>query len=470
MPTTPEVREFRVLFLLKWVANPIGYLGKLHDVYGDIFRKDIRGHTHFFPVDPRHTEHVLSTRQDNYNKHPLLVNNFAPFLGKNSLLTSNDFPQWQRDRALARTAFDAAVYFERYAEQITKHTKVLLDRIRPMGKESTRSVEIGPEIDTFALNNINDTIFHDVDIDTDAMVAHIPAIFRLVVKKATSLAPILWRIPTKTHRAYQREVEFLGQTMSNAIKGRLARGKDYDDLLGTLMHDYGVDSVSSVHFRAVGNQMMTFNVVGYTSTTSALRWMITMLALHPEVQRRVAEEVSQVCGAGTPRYADLPRLEYTRAFISEVLRMYPPLVFLTRQAVGEDEIGGHRIGADDCVILDAFHVNRHRDYWKNPETFNPERFLSKPYGQDYQFAYIPFGAGRRSCIGMQFALLELTIVAAMLLQRVRFALPADFDLKITYVASVFIRPNLETIQVTAAEAGATSSRASASSSFLRSTA
>lgn len=449
MPITPEVREFSPLFLLKWVKDPIRYLGKLHREYGDIFRKDIRGLTNFFPIHPRQVEHVLSSHQDNYNKHPLLVHNFGPFLGKRSLLTSNDFPQWQRDRTLAKTAFDSTVFFERYTERITKHGNALMDRLLPTGGARSRTVEIGPQIDTFALNNINDTIFHDVDIDTAAMVAHIPSIFKSVVKKATSLVPILWRLPTRAQRAYRAEVDFLAQTMAAAVTGRLDRGKDYDDLLGTLIHDYKVDSDRSPHFQAVGQQMMTFNVVGYTATTSALRWMLTMFALHPELQRRVADEVAAVCGPATPRYADLARLEYTRAFISEVVRLYPPLVFLTRQAIAEDEICGHRIRADDCVLVDAFHVNRHPEFWQDADSFKPERFLSAPHGQDYRFAYIPFGAGRRNCIGMQFALMELTIFAAMLLQRMRVSLPGDFQLKISYVATVFIRPNLETIQITA---------------------
>ena len=195
--------------------------------------------------------------------------------------------------------------------------------------------------------------------------------------------------------------------------------------------------------------------------------MVTMLALHPELQRRVAEEVAAVCGASAPRYADLPRLEYTRAFLSEVVRLYPPLVLLTRQAIADDEIDGHHIAGGDCLILDAFHVNRHPEFWEDADAFKPERFLSKPHGQSYPFAYIPFGAGRRSCIGMQFALMELTLVAAMLLQRASLSLPSDFQLKLDYVASVFIRPNLETVRITTAETGPFSRASARTTSELR---
>jgi len=408
----------------------------------------MRGHLHYFLSHPQFAEYVLSTNQDNYRKHPLFVANFKPFLGTNNLLSSNDTPQWQRDRNLARTAFEADLFFENYTDKMTKNCATMLDAwLQRMQKGP--EIPTGFEMDKLALKNINDTLFHGLEIDIESAVKHIPEVFKLITKKATSLSQLPWRLPTKRKRAFDQEVEFIQNVMRTAIFSRWKTGKDYDDLLGTLLHAYDVKDEKSPHFTSTGHQMMTFNVVGYTTTTSALRWILTMLVQYPETEKKVAAEVSKVCNGNRPTYAHFDQLKYTQAFVMEVLRLYPPLVFILRESIAKDDLLGYPVAPKTCILINSFAIHRHRDFWENAEQFHPDRFLDKPYGQENPFAYLPFGAGKRSCIGRNFAFLELCLITAMIVQRFRLSLPQDFQLKMKYVGSVFIRPNVETMFIEA---------------------
>jgi len=309
------------------------------------------------------------------------------------------------------------------------------------------SCAIGVELDRMALRNINETIFHDLDVDVNAIASHIPRLYELIVKKATSITQLPWIYPSKVRRSYQEEIRYLQKVRNRVLLTRLEQGKDYDDLLGGLMADYRVRGAESPYYDLVANQMMTFVVVGYTTTTSAMRWIVTSLAQNPEEEKRIASEVHNVCNGRDLSYEDYEKLVYTRAFVMEVLRVNPPLAFILREAIADDQIENYLLPAGGCVILSVHHIHRHPDYWSDPESFDPQRFIAKPYGQDFQYAYLPFGAGKRACIARNFAILELTLMTAMMARRFHFTLPRDFRLKRKYIASFFVRPNLESIMI-----------------------
>jgi len=447
MTKVPVVKEFVVLFLLKFLKDPLACLGDLQRGYGDLSTKRVLGANYYFLLHPNHAEHVLSRNQENYRKHPLFVSNFKPFLGADNLASTNDVPQWQRDRELCRTAFEAEVYFERYTEKMVQNCRASLDDWQKRFAAGGLPCLIGPELDRLALRTINETIFHDLDVDVEAMVRHVPRIFELMAKKATSITQLPWIFPSKVKRSYEAEVRCLQQVKNKALLTRLQQGKDVDDLLGSLLADYKVGDANSPYFAMVANHMMTFNVNGYTTTTSAMRWIVTALVQNPEEEARIASEVHSVCHGRDLSYGDFEKLVYTQAFVLEVLRLYPPAGFILREVIADDRLGDYSLPAGSSLMLSVHHIHRHPDYWADAESFKPERFVAKRYGQDYQFAYIPFGAGKRSCIARNFALLELTLVTAMMVQRFQFQLPRNFRLRRQYIGSVFVRPNLEAVTI-----------------------
>lgn len=134
-------------------------------------------------------------------------------------------------------------------------------------------------------------------------------------------------------------------------------------------------------------------------------------------------EVDRVLGGRVPEFEDIGRLTYTRMVIDEVLRMYTPAFQFMRRALQDDEIDGFHVPAGTNILVNSYFVHRHPDYWDDPERFNPERFTPQRIAERPKHAYIPFGSGRRICIGRHFALAELTLVLATIARGHRLVLP-----------------------------------------------
>ncbi|HSR24256.1 MAG TPA: cytochrome P450, partial [Candidatus Eisenbacteria bacterium] len=186
------------------------------------------------------------------------------------------------------------------------------------------------------------------------------------------------------------------------------------------------------------DEMMTFLMAGHETTSTALAWALALLSRHPEARERLAEEVDSALGGSVPTAEGVASLAWTRAVVQEALRLCPPLWTIERDAVGDEELDGVAIPAGSTVVVSPYLVHRNPDVWPNPEGFQPERFLPEAGADRHRLAFIPFGAGRRGCIGRGFALLEATIALAVIAQRWELdLLPGGVPLP---EASVTLRP------------------------------
>jgi cytochrome P450 len=152
-----------------------------------------------------------------------------------------------------------------------------------------------------------------------------------------------------------------------------------------------------------------------------LFWCCTIAALRPEHQRRIAEEAARLDLSAEGAAGAIKSLVFTRAFVDEALRLYPPAFLIVRQAIGPDEIAGRPIKPGTAVSISPWVLHRHRRLWNDPEEFDPGRFMEGAEPPP-RFAYMPFGAGPRVCVGAQFALTEAVLVLARLLRRFRLEL------------------------------------------------
>jgi cytochrome P450 len=194
------------------------------------------------------------------------------------------------------------------------------------------------------------------------------------------------------------------------------------DLLGLLLAARDPETGEGMGRRQIRDELMTFLLAGHETTANALNWTWYLLSLHVEARRRLLDEVDEVLAGRTPTVADLERLTWTNAVISEAMRLYPPAWILQRQAVADDEIDGHHIPAGTTVTVPPYLVHRHPEVWPNPEGFDPGRFLPGADAGRPRHAYIPFGAGRRMCVGAGFAQQEAVLLTAMIAQRCTFDL------------------------------------------------
>jgi cytochrome P450 len=166
------------------------------------------------------------------------------------------------------------------------------------------------------------------------------------------------------------------------------------------------------------DEVATLIIAGHETTAATLFWACYAASRLPEHQERVAAEAAAVDLSADSAATALKRLHFTRAFVDETLRLYPPAFLIVREALGPDTIAGRRIAPGTVVSVSPWVLHRHRRRWRNPDSFDPTRFLPGAPAPG-RYAYMPFGAGPRVCIGAQFALTEAVLVLARLLRAFR---------------------------------------------------
>jgi cytochrome P450 len=204
----------------------------------------------------------------------------------------------------------------------------------------------------------------------------------------------------------------------------------------TLLLQAADDDSGALSEAEVRSNVLTFFAAGHETTANALCWALFLLSQSPEWRRRVERESARVLG-GSPSEA-VDELTDCRAVIEEAIRLYPPIAAMSRVALGDDELAGVKVRRGTLVVISPWVLHRHKLLWDNPDAFDPRRFESPARGAIDRFAYLPFGAGPRTCIGSPFAMQEAAIVLATIVSR--FSLQLSPDQTVWPLLQVTLRP------------------------------
>jgi cytochrome P450 len=222
-------------------------------------------------------------------------------------------------------------------------------------------------------------------------------------------------------RAVRRRARRIVNAPTAAVSARHGAAVETpSDLVATLRSAHDPASGQRLTSREIENNVTTFIGAGSDTVSAALTWSIFLLSQAPEIREAVEAEVDACTSSGPLAPAMLKTLVWTQAVIEEALRLYPPAPMIGRRALAEDVLGGERFPSGTTVVIAPWVVHRHERLWEAPDFFRPERFLPDARGRIPRFAYLPFGAGPRVCIGMGFALQETIVLLTKLLQRLRF--------------------------------------------------
>jgi cytochrome P450 len=173
----------------------------------------------------------------------------------------------------------------------------------------------------------------------------------------------------------------------------------------------------------IRDEAVTLFAAGHETTANALTWTWYFLAQHPDVEARLHEELAAVLADRPPVVSDLKDLPYTEMVLKESMRLRPPAWILNgRTALEETEIGGYTITAGTSVFISPYQLHRLPEYYPDPERFDPRRFTPENEKKLPRYAYLPFGAGPRVCIGNSFAMMEAQLILATVAQQYRLAL------------------------------------------------
>jgi cytochrome P450 len=417
----PGPRGYPILGVLPSLrSNPIRTFLDAADRYGDLVHMKAGPYHGFLASDPADIKHVLQDNARNYHKSPL-YNRLRENLG-NGLLTSED-AFWLRQRRLAQPAFHRQRLMA-MAEAMVDCTEQMLDRWDAVASRGD-TIDVVAEMMALTQAIIVRTMFStDLGSAADVVNRTWPIINRRIGETfwATKLETTL---PLPANRRFWRALRDLEDVVYRIIADRRQAQRDEADLLSMFLSARDEETGASMNDLQLRNEVMTMLLAGHETTSLALSWTYYLLSQHPGAWQSMADEVDRVVGGGRPSFAHLDRLTCTRHTIEESLRLYPPAWGFSRQAIGEDEIGGYRVPRGSLVFLIPFVIHRRPKLWPDPERFDPDRFTPDRESARHRFAYIPFGAGPRGCIGNQFAMVEAQLILAAVARRYRLAVLPD---------------------------------------------
>jgi enediyne biosynthesis protein E7 len=222
----------------------------------------------------------------------------------------------------------------------------------------------------------------------------------------------------------------LSKVLVELIARRRTEPDEHFDYVAMLMSARDKESGAPMSERELIDEVFTLIVAGHETTASGLNWTWYLLSQHREVEALLHAEIDAAADLATPSLQQMEALRYTRQVVDETLRLYPPGWVLSRRTIEADTLGGYPIPAGTNVLLPLYLLHRHPKFWREPEKFSPERFAPEHEAQRPRFAYMPFAAGPRHCIGETFALYEMLVHLYKVARRYRLVYVPDRPLEL----------------------------------------
>jgi cytochrome P450 len=406
---TPPVAHPATRDLLR---DPLAFYLNLTSQYGDLVCYRAAPEPGYLVNHPSYAKHILVDNNQNYTKETYINQMFKKAVG-DGLLTSEG-EEWHRQRRLMQAAFhqkhlatmDNAI--TEIVEQMLLHWQVAAEAGTP--------IYAAHEMAELTLKITTNVLF-GVDLGGESRR----------IGEAVDLGAALLERPNNPR--FKSGIAFMAEIVNRIIAERRQSPTGSNDLLSLLLTARYVETGEGMDDQQIRNQVITLLLAGYETTASALTWTLYLLTQHPEVLAALQTEVREVLGGRKPVTADLPRLEYTRMVFRETLRLYPPAWVMGRKVINDDQMGGFTIPADTILAISPYTLHRHPQFWEHPDSFDPMRFTKDNAARQNRFAFIPFGAGPRQCIGNNLAMLEAQLAIAMIAQRFNLRLVADHPIR-----------------------------------------
>ena len=418
------------------VRTPLSFLTQSREQFGDVVRLQLGPMVTHFLFHPDHVSCVLRERQKNYLRG-WQYNLLRRLFDDNLVASEGEF--WRRQRRLAQPAFHLQ-RLSTYAAAMIDATAGLMKQWRQQAAAG-EAIDVGAAMSRLALAIASRAFFsRDVSGDADAIGGSFGVVGRYLdrrMRHPLTSPPISW--PTPGNLRFKRAARELNDIVLALIQERRAEGSDRGDLLSMLIQARDEESGEQMSDEQLRTEVLTFLIAGHETTAKALTWTMFLLASHPQHRRQMREEIDAAVGSRPPAASDAPMLGATQRAIEESLRLYPPVWLIAREAVSDDEIGGYRIPARSSVALSQYVTHRHPEFWEQPDEFDPDRFSAERSAGRPKGAYFPFLAGPHQCIGNEFAMLEMRLILAMLVQRFDFELLPGSP--ILPVASLALNPS-----------------------------
>lgn len=389
---------------------PLSYYMSLKNNHGDAVRIQLGGHRCWFLFHPDHIEQVLAKQADKFIRFERIMKILRQWNGNSLLVAEGE--SWKERRRKILPAFKQQ-RMPQYAQMITAQTSALICELT---KTADKECEIDFVMAQHALDIAGVTLLSKTfSSQSQEISSAVHALSEIAYRETTSPFLLPTRLSMYFNKNKKNVVRIMKTTIKNIVKQRLDGKESKDsDLLSILIEHHGGDP------NLIEEDVMSLLIAGHETSGATLSWLFLLLSQHPVILTKVHSELDSVIKNDFPSFDHLKKLPYLSAVIKETLRLYPAAYALfCRQVISDIELEGVSIRKGDLVQLLPYVTQRDERWFENADTFQPERFLDK---EDWpQYAYFPFGAGQRVCIGQSFGMMEVMLTAASVLMNLTLA-------------------------------------------------
>ncbi|MGH1537906.1 MAG: cytochrome P450 [Gammaproteobacteria bacterium] len=421
-PPGPE-GEGKLGCLPEMRANPMEFLEQVANQYGGIARVNMGDYYSYLVSDPKLIKEVLVDHFDKYKKNTR-YKQVRMVIGEGMLLSEGEV--WKHQRSHAQPKFTAKS-LDRQTDWITSLAAEFINTW-DANAESNKPVELEYQF------NLLTQMLAGVWVMGEGFKPRAQAVFNIYNQIRMNWPEMTdLRSTLLNPKNLKKELNFR-KALSELNKCIYELLDEYSDIaendIGFLKHllpeeidgKLAVRKYIKKNKRSLRDQLLTLFVTAFETTATSLCWTMYVIDKYPDVKQRIYAEVNQVMNGQMPTAESLNKLAYTEKMIKESLRLYSSVHSFSRVALEDHEIGGYLVPKDMTVIISSYVTHRLPEYWDNPHEFDPSRFDKESMIGRSRFAYIPFAAGHRNCIGSYMALMQSKLVVSLIAQRYNLTL------------------------------------------------
>ncbi|KAG7310586.1 hypothetical protein JYU34_003379 [Plutella xylostella] len=421
--------------------------------------------------NPEDIEIILSNSK--YNEKSIVYKIMKPWLGDGLLLSGGT--KWQQRRKILTPAFHFNI-LRHFSEVLEENSKKMAEKL-DSGEDGILTLDIVPLLSEFTLNSICETSM-GTRLDEEKEDAG-----RLYKKSIYDVGRIIITRSTRIHlfndfvyyrtalgRSQKKHMDIVHSFTKNVIKERKKYIKEHGVELAEIINKEDTDDevyaftrknkiamldllISAekdglIDDQGIQEEVDTFMFEGHDTTASGLVYFLMLLANHRDIQKKVTAELDSIFGSSDrpASMADLARMRYLDCCLKESLRLYPPVPFISREFQESVVLSNYTIPAGMFVHIHIFDLHRREDLFPDADKFDPDRFLPENSAGRHPYAYIPFSAGPRNCIGQKFAMLELKSAVSKILRKFELH-PVTRPEDIVFISDLVLR-NTSPVYVT----------------------
>lgn len=391
--------------------NPIPFHKKYFDQFGDSFSLKIGKTKHvILSRDNEVAEYILQKNQKNYQKSELQTKFISKYLGKGLLTANGDF--WLKQRRLIQPAF----HKQKMNQLVGNMEQTIAFELQnlPEGNQAA----LFPIMNQLAFNVVAKSLFHisASEEKLNRLKVIIYEVQEFLIKEIRLPYKAFWFKISGQIKKHQELALESDAIIKGIVEERIKSGTKQNDLLDMLLETRYEDTGEGMSTQQLIDEIKILFIAGHETSANAMTFTLHLLGNHPEIQQKIFEELIEIESQTADIVEQLQKMTYTNAVINESMRLYPPAWITDRENIADDELLGYHIKEKTLIGVSFYELHRNPKYWDKPEDFNPDRFLGEQKKESYKYFY-PFGAGPRMCIGLGFAMYEMSLTLSYIVKK-----------------------------------------------------